>query len=818
MKEVCGRLEISSATAGNWLRLGKLVPSGTVGTEPVFDADTIAALQSELESGKNPALKSRRNKAFVSGARLCRSYVAPDCPGLASVRETLRLLSDGPQEGGPERIRAVIADAALQMLTQQRSGERKHLPDFLKNPSAFSFAPLILDLAGGIRTAREQTARFPELFAVPYSFCAGEDVLGLLYLSCRDAGNRRRTGSYYTPAKIVQEMTARLPSESGLRILDPCCGTGNFLLQLPDSLPLEDLYGRDIDEISVQITRINLALRYRSDDLALLTRHFTVSDYLLPEEPGNFNVILGNPPWGIRQTAEDGTKEDSGDLFVEKALRDTAPGGRIFFVLPEALLSVASHRRVREQIARKASIEYLSYLGDRFDGVMCPCILLSLRVTGEPMNTRGMEVATKERTFRIRSERRPDPACFCYDVDDREYEVLHQIRTNVPVQYLKGQAVFALGIVTGRNRECLSSSPAGGGERILRGSDLLPYRFREPETYLRYEPGTYQQEAPSEYYRADEKLLYRFVSDRLIFSYDDRRTLSLNSANLLIPQVEGMSVRYVCAVLNSQAAQFYFRKTFRANKVLRSHLEQIPLPPAGEEERRGIEDLVDRIRASEKEEEILALREQIDQEIFRLYRLGETAQQIIRSAQQQGADRHRQRPGRGQQQRDHSVHIAAHGVQAVIEQITDQADGGDERNHGQQGSRRSPRKDPPAVQGAHLPPEKCGPGDDDQQLRGHLPAEKQGAAREQDPVAEDASDQNAAARDQNRLTGRGGAAGGHPHNGPQSEDKGGDQQPAAPEPLHRMGRMKSHQPPRQIKAAADQQQEIPAHHLPDLRI
>lgn len=45
----------------------------------------------------------------------------------------------------------------------------------------------------------------------------------------------------------------------------------------------------------------------------------------------------------------------------------------------------------------------------------------------------------------------------------------------------------------------------------------------------------------------------------------------------MIPQINGISVKFVLAILNSRIAQ-YFKKNFNSVKVLRSHIEQIPIP------------------------------------------------------------------------------------------------------------------------------------------------------------------------------------------------------------------------------------------------
>jgi hypothetical protein len=89
--------------------------------------------------------------------------------------------------------------------------------------------------------------------------------------------------------------------------------------------------------------------------------------------------------------------------------------------------------------------------------------------------------------------------------------------------------------------------------------------------------------------------VYRFINKDLIFAYDKDGMVSLNSCNILIPKLPGLDIKYILAVLNSSPAGFYYKKSFNSVKVLRSHLEQIPIPVVSKDEQAKIIELVDRI-------------------------------------------------------------------------------------------------------------------------------------------------------------------------------------------------------------------------------
>lgn len=195
----------------------------------------------------------------------------------------------------------------------------------------------------------------------------------------------KATGTYYPPEKIVRALIddafGNEKQTAGKRILDPCCGTGNFLLQLPPEIPPESIHGSDIDETSVLIARISLALKFRGCDASLLRENITVRDSLEDDGRECSDLVIGNPPWGFdypesekehlreRFRTASGKCMESYDLFIEQAFRNLRDGGRLAFVLPEAALSVKAHRPVREEIMKSGRIASVRYLGNVFDRV-----------------------------------------------------------------------------------------------------------------------------------------------------------------------------------------------------------------------------------------------------------------------------------------------------------------------------------------------------------------------------------------------------------------------------------------------------------------
>ena len=287
---------------------------------------------------------------------------------------------------------------------------------------------------------------------------------------------------------------------------------------------------------------------------------------------------------------------------------------------------------IRQLLIECCQFQYLEYLGNVFDKVQCPCIIFQASLTGKPFNGIGIQINDGKRIFSIQNMRPCHSEYFNFSATDAEYDIINKMESLDNAVTLKGKSKFALGIVTGNNKKYISHKKAPDNELILKGCDLFKFRFVPSDNFIKYEPKLYQQVAPTQIYRAEEKLFYRFICNQLVFAYDNQKTLSLNSCNILIPEIDGLYMKYVMAVLNSRPAQFYFKKNFKSVKVLRSHIEQIPIPYADQAEQTAISSLADSIRKTADYADIMHFYEILDRKISSLYKLSEKDIAIIRES------------------------------------------------------------------------------------------------------------------------------------------------------------------------------------------
>lgn len=662
--ELCNELSISTATGRNWIKQNRLQPTKYIKKSPFFSATYITTLKKELK--RNGSLKSRRNKTFISGHGIYDDYLPADSKNKKPILNLLSCLDTKQIILNETELNLLLAECAIQLICQaqaldinlnsnlllffleKQANHTSKVSSFLGN---YTF--LITELLQPVSTQDETILAFihknPELFQIRYHYKKEEDVLGFLYLSLRNLGARKATGSYYTPTTVVQKLIENLSkthSDFGhKRLLDPCCGTGNFLLQLPKHCNIENIYGNDIDAISIAITRINMALKYQITDRELLYSHFTVSDYFSWQSDVTFDCILGNPPWGSSFLPEEKTvlqqrftyaqkNPESYDLAIEQSISQLSCDGILSFVLPEAILHVRSHKKIRELMLKRCQIEVLEYLGNVFHKVQCPSILLQLKRTDNKFTTKGLWVKEPKRQFKIKTNRTTTVEHFNFTTTDEEYKLLQKLLHVSSQTTLRGQADFALGIVTGNNTAYLSNKKSDQNEVIFKGLDLRKFRTQPAKQFITFAPKQFQQTAPECFYRAPEKLLYRFICKQLVFAYDDTQALTLNSCNIVIPHIENLDIKYVLGILNSRITQFIFQKRFSSIKVLRSHLEQLPIPMVAKKQQEQVIEFVNLLLTATNDRELLSTYNTLDDLVADLFGLSEKEYELILSSQE----------------------------------------------------------------------------------------------------------------------------------------------------------------------------------------
>ena len=156
--------------------------------------------------------------------------------------------------------------------------------------------------------------------------------------------------AFYTPPIVIKAMYEaldRLGFSQG-NILEPSCGTGNFLGLLPDSMEKSKLHGIEIDPLSGRIAK----QLYQKASIAIEGFEETK----LPDN--HFDVVLGNIPFGefkVNDSRYNAQKFLIHDYFIAKALDKVRAGGVVMFITSKGTMDKASPE-VRKYIAQRAEL------------------------------------------------------------------------------------------------------------------------------------------------------------------------------------------------------------------------------------------------------------------------------------------------------------------------------------------------------------------------------------------------------------------------------------------------------------------------------
>ena len=436
-----------------------------------------------------------------------------------------------------------------------------------------------------INEHRDNFAPIMGLFAAYFIKNEDDDLLGAFYQSIQSISQKSSLGSYYTPSELLTEINV----PKNCSVLDPCCGSGGILLRVINkNHDSSKVYAYDIDPLAVNICSVNFALFFNTSDYKseILVRDITTRNTgnLFTESTlHKYDYIITNPPWGSKfsrllkdQLLHDYPELSTTEIFsisLYNGIDLLSENGKLFYFLPHSILNVATHKNIRKKILSLKSKVSIVILGNAFHGVLSESILLLIDKESSDINIHVKDKQNNEYFIDKYSVLSPDfiiPATST-NIDSAILNKIYGINHTT----LKEDATFALGIVTGHNEKHILHTNTDGSEPIYRGKDIQRFRYDQPECFIDFKPEIYQQVAPIKYFR-QTKIVYRFISDKIICNLDKDKSLILNSANLFIAHKYPMET--IVCLFNSPLYSFIFQKSFHSKKVLKSHIQSLPLP------------------------------------------------------------------------------------------------------------------------------------------------------------------------------------------------------------------------------------------------
>lgn len=257
-------------------------------------------------------------------------------------------------------------------------------------------------LAGGIG---KETASLPLVEALYY--------LTSLYPAMMPQRRRSEMGAFYTPPALTERLLD-LATEGGLdwgtaKVLDPAAGGGAFLV--PAALRMisvasggeptfvlaqlaRRLSGLELDVHAAALAQAALEIVFAELIIASGRQSpvfVRVEDTLEAEPSANFDLVVGNPPYGrVALTSDQRERFKRGlyghanlyGVFTDIAIRWCKPGGLIAFLTPTSMLGGHYFSALRRLLAKEAppvSIDFVHARKGVFEDVLQETLLALYR-------------------------------------------------------------------------------------------------------------------------------------------------------------------------------------------------------------------------------------------------------------------------------------------------------------------------------------------------------------------------------------------------------------------------------------------------------
>ena len=300
-------LDISTATVRNWVKCGYLQTLGEK-TKYFFHLAEVENIKSNIANGNLEKLNRRANKSKAERTFIPEEYLK-DKNGLDDLNKVIEFV----QEKNIGVFLALLL-IGLNFLKREKILSEITIEDIVHGKNLFfSNKQIGEEIKDWLSEIKKENINTNYSFLLNCPIPKQRDVLGFIYQSLLLEGKKSQSCSYYTPSIIVDEIIGEYVKKDS-KVLDPCCGTGQFLLAFADIVENpSNIYGIDIDETAVRIARLNILIKYKSKDFApnIVCKNtlFDVGNYdlfsLNDENIGNFDVVATNPPWGVHFSKEE---------------------------------------------------------------------------------------------------------------------------------------------------------------------------------------------------------------------------------------------------------------------------------------------------------------------------------------------------------------------------------------------------------------------------------------------------------------------------------------------------------------------------------
>ena len=390
-------------------------------------------------------------------------------------------------------------------------------------------------------------------------------------------------GAVSTPVEIVDLMLRLSGVEKweGLEILEPGSGLCDFSARIYSKHPDNNFTGI---EVNPEIYKVSTLLRPQFN--------LILSDFLLWRSEARYDVVIGNPPYGIVGDkshypihALNGEKPSYKKLsetwfgkyniygaFIEKGLHVLKSGGKLIYIVPATFMILDDFKILRRFLAASGKLKVF-YLGPKiFKGKTVSTAILVLT-----KGLKGVELYEIQRLNNIVKYYKKD----AYQGEIIRFNTL-ETRAFEENAIPLGQVFsihFAARSPEVRKHRLVSKEPSDNLVPILTGRNLHRGWIDYKQCYSGY--WMPKEAAPSlrQYYSLPHLVVGHTKAGKVVAAIDAEGHPWREEMHLL-PKVEGVDIGKIAEYLNSEEVQQYMWALYKdiTSHVTITQLKLLPIP------------------------------------------------------------------------------------------------------------------------------------------------------------------------------------------------------------------------------------------------
>lgn len=349
----------------------------------VFDEEYERIIKANLDRGRT---EKQAIKRAEDPARYAKSFFVPEAARWEKIKHAHRNIGDELNKAlGELEDKNRGLEGVLGHIDFQRKAGKTKIPDIKLRDLINHFNKYRL---------RNVDFEFPDLIGAAYEYLIGQFA--------DSAG--KKGGEFYTPRDIVRLMVRILKPQEGMRIYDPCAGSGGMLIHSKQYVEEHGgnpfnlrLYGQDNNGGVWSMCKMNMILHgiadadIQNDDVLASPLHLDGGELM------RFDRVITNPPFS-QNYSKDGMKfterfrygfcpesGKKGDLmFLQHMLAVLRTNGMMATVMPHGVLfRGGTEKEIRKGIIKDDLLEaVIGFPPNLFYGTGIPACVLVCRAKG----------------------------------------------------------------------------------------------------------------------------------------------------------------------------------------------------------------------------------------------------------------------------------------------------------------------------------------------------------------------------------------------------------------------------------------------------